>query len=811
MKSVEQDVRYALRVIKRSPGFTAVAALAIALAIGPTTTILSVANALLFRAPPGVEEPGELVTIHASQVVTTTFSTFSYPVFERYREAANGLSRVAALDFFPASLAAGGTREPELVAGVLVSADYFATLGTRPALGRLLQDREDRTPNGDALAVLSYSVWKQRFGADSSVIGQIVSINRTPFTVIGVAEEGFHGHAAGYDVSLWVPISMREALTGNDLSDAVTGITAVGRIADGSSIEQVDEAARIFSANLRAEYPDKFENERLMASPYSALLGELKGPFTLFMLFLIAISSVVLLIASVNVASMLLSRAADRTREMAVRLAVGAGRRRLVRQLLTESVLLFLLGGGAGALIAWWATRALAALDLPLPIPMTFDFTPDTRVLALTLAVVFGAGALFGLAPAREATRHDLASALKGGASDRVARRGRLRNVFVITQVAGSVVLLTAAGLFMRALARADSVDLGFDPRGVHVLSVDLGIHRYSPDEARAFYGDLIEGAEALPAVESAALATVLPLGFASYSTMFTLPGREPVLGQGLFRADINEVSAGYFRTLRIPILEGRPFAESDREGAPRVAIVNQAAAARLWPGQSAVGEMILWGDDSYEIVGVAGDGRYRSLADEGRALVYVAFDQRKAVAATLVVRTAAANMPSIGRQIRQIALDLDPDLPVQTNAPYSSIIGFALIPNQAAAWCSAGLGALGLVLAMVGLFGLLSYAVAQRRREIGVRIALGADASEINRLIVGRGLRLTAAGLAIGWPLAFLVAQVIRGVLYGVKAADPVTFAGIAVLFAAVAVAASYLPARRATKTDPMQVLRYE
>ncbi|MGD8866302.1 MAG: ABC transporter permease [Gemmatimonadales bacterium] len=811
MKSLEQDVRYALRLIKRSPGFTAVAALAIALAIGPTTTLLSVANALLLRTPPGVEKPGKLVTIHASQLATTTFSTFSYPVFERYRETANGLSHVAALDLFPASLAVGGTGEPALAAGFLVSADYFATLGTRPALGRLFREGEDRTPNGDALAVLSYQVWTQRFGADSSVIGRTVNINRTPFTVIGVAEEGFRGHAAGYDVSLWVPISMREAMTGNDLSDAVTGITAVGRIADGSSMQQVDEAARIFSSNLQAEYPDKFENERLTASPYSALLGELKGPVTMFMVFLIAVSCVVLLIASLNVASMLLSRAAGRTREMAVRLAVGAGRRRLVRQLLTESVLLFLLGGGAGTLIACWATRVLAALDLPLPIPMKFDLTPDMRVLAVTLAVVFFAGTLFGLAPAREATRHDLASALKSDVGDVGMRRGRLRNVFVVTQVAGSVVLLTAAGLFMRALSRADSVDLGFDPGGVHVLSVDLGVHRYSPDEARAFYGDLMERADALPAVESAALATALPLGFASYSTVFTLPGREPVLGQGLFRTDINEVSAGYFRTLRIPILEGRPFEESDREGAPRVAVVNHAAAARLWPGHTAVGETIAWGDDIYEIIGVAGDGRYRSLADDGRALVYIALDQRKAVAATLVVRTAAASLPSIGRQIRQIALDLDPDLPVQTNAPYSSIIGLALIPNQAAAWCSLGLGALGLVLALVGLFGLLSYAVALRRREIGVRIALGADTTEINRLIVGRALRLTAAGLAIGWPLAFLVARVVRGVLYGVRAADPVTFAGIAVLFAAVAAVASYLPARRASQTDPMQVLRHE
>ncbi|MGD8697769.1 MAG: ABC transporter permease [Gemmatimonadales bacterium] len=810
MDSLRQDVRYAYRLIKRSPGFTAVAALTIALAVGPTTTILSIANALLFRTPTGVLEPGGLVTVHASHVATTTFATFSYPVFERYRDAENGLSRVAAIDFFPASLASGGAGEPKLVAGVLASADYFATLGTRPALGRLFQAGEDRTPGGDARVVLSHSVWTQRFGADSSVVGRTVNVNRTPFTVIGVAEAGFHGHAAGYDISLWVPISMREAMTGNDLSDAVTGITAIGRIADGGSVQQVDQAARVISANLRSLDPERFENERITASPYSALLGELKGPFTLFMAFLVAISCIVLLIASVNVASMLLSRAAGRGREMAVRLAVGAGRRRLIRQLLTESVLLFLLGGGAGALVALWATRFLAALDFPLPIPMTFNFTPDTRVLALTLAVVFGAGALFGVAPARQATRHDLAIALKGEVCDRGTRRSRLRNVFVITQVAGSVVLLTVAGLFIRALSRADSVDLGFDPSGLHVLSVDLKLHRYAPDEARHFFSEIRERASSLPGVESAAVATVLPLGFASHSTMFALPGREPVLGQGLFRADINQVSTGYFQTMGIPLRAGRPFDPSDRDGAPRVAIVNQTAAAQFWSGQRAVGEVILLGDTRYEVVGVAEDGKYRSLSEEGRAVVYMAFDQRDVAAATLIVRGKTGAAP-IGRQVRQLALDLDPDLPVETNAPYSEIIGFALIPNQAAAWCALGMGALGLVLAMVGLFGLLSYGVAQRRREIGVRIALGANRLDINRLVVSRGLRLTAAGLVIGWPLAFLIAHIIRGVLYGVNASDPVTFAFIAMLFVGVAVLASYVPARRAARTDPMQVLRSE
>jgi predicted permease len=810
MDTLRQDIGYALRIFKRSPGFTAIAALIIALGIGPTTTILSVANALLHRIPPGVRGAGELVSVYGSEEGGLRWGTLSYPVFEDYRDADNGLMEVAALESFPASLSTRGAGEPQIATGLATSSSYFDILGTRPALGRFFLPDEDDAPTASPVAVLSHKTWTRRFGADPAVIGTTINLNRTSFTVIGVAEEGFNGHMAGYDVSVWVPIGMREAVNGRDLSDNVTGLAGVGRLAAGQSVGRAAEAARLISEGLRTGHPDIFEGHTIEVTPYSVMIDEARGPVTLFMALMLVVTGLVLLIASVNVASVMLARAAGRSREVAVRLAVGAGRWRLVRQLLTESVLLFLFGGCAGVLIAIWATGALAAVRLPVPIPLAFDFSPDLRVLVFTLIVSFAAGTLFGLAPALQATRQDLVTSLKVHPGDAPGGRSRLRSIFVVAQVAASVVLLVAAGMFLRALNRADEVDLGFDPANVHVLTTDVSIHRYSTEEGRAFYDELLERARALPGVESAGLAFGLPLGFTRISSIFTLPGREPVLGEGLRWASVSMVSGGYFETMRIPIVAGRAFDETDREGSVPVVMVNQTAARQFWPGEEAVGKPILMGDLQYEVVGVARDGKYRSLGDEPHPMVYRAIAQRYGSEASLVVRTTPG-APRIDRTLRALALELDPDLPVQTNAPFTQIIGVSLIPNRVAAWMALGFGALGLILASVGLFGVLSYAVAQRNREIGIRIALGADIGAVHGLVVRQGMRLTASGLVIGCLVAFGAAQLIRGLLFGLSPADPVAFGSIVLVFAAVGLLASYLPARRATRVDPMTALRQE
>jgi predicted permease len=720
------------------------------------------------------------------------------------------LSEVAAVEAFLASLSMRRAAEPELAIGLATSSNYFALLGTRPALGRFFLTEEDDAPNGNPVMVLSHRLWAQRFASDSSVIGSTVNLNRTSFTVVGVAEEGFVGHLVAYDVGLWVPIGMREAVIGRDLSDSSTGLVGVGRRAPGWSADQAIEAAAVITPRIQAQHPATFKDHSIRVARYSVMMDEARGPVTLFMVLLLVVTGIVLLIASVNVGSVMLSRAVGRSREVAVRLAVGAGRLRLVRQLLTESVMLFVLGGGAGVVIAIWATRALSTIELPVPLPVVFDFTPDWRVLVFTLAISFVFGTLFGLAPALQATKQDLVSSLKTAPGESPGGRSRLRNAFVVAQVAGSVVLLVAAGMFLRALDRADSLDLGFSPEDVHVLRVDVSLHRYTPEEGRSFYEQLLERADALPDVRSAGVASFLPLGLGSASAMFTLPGREPVVGDGLRRAYFSHVTGGYFETLRIPIMMGRALNRNDRAGTLPVMVVNEAAAQQFWPGETAVGKTVEWGETQYEVVGVAQDGKWVSLNAGPEPLIYMAFGQRHSDEASLVVRTAPG-APLVDLAIREIVLGWDPDLPGQMNAPYRQVVGISLLPNRITAWMALGFGALGLLLASVGLFGVLSYGVSQRTREIGIRIAIGANASDVYRLIMRQGLVLTAMGLAIGCVVAFGAAIGIRGLLFGVSPADPIAYAAIVFVLSVVGLLASFVPARRAMRTDPMTALRQE
>jgi predicted permease len=535
-----------------------------------------------------------------------------------------------------------------------------------------------------------------------------------------------------------------------------------------------------------------------------------RGPVTLFMVLLFGISGIVLLIACVNVAGMLLSRASSRSREIAVRLAIGAGRGTVVRQLLTESTMLFLLGGAGGTMLAIWATELLGSLRPPVPLPILISFTPDLRVLAFTIAVACVTGVAFGLAPALQVTKPDIVSSLKDEAGSGFLGRSRMRSVFVVAQITGSVILLVLAGAFARALSQADSVDLGFDPENVHVYSVDVSLHHYSSEEGETFFGTLRERASALPGVESTALAWVLPMGFDYIGTMFTTPDRADLGDEGLIGAALNAVTPEYFKTLRIGLIAGRAFTDGDREGTNPVVVVNQTAAEMFWPGQSAVGKQLQSDDDLYEVVGVTANGTYRTVGEDPRPMVYMARNQRTASSASLVVR-AAQGRSDIGREIAEIARGLDPDLPAQTNAPFTQVIGVSLLPNRAAAATAAAFGALGLVLAAVGLYGVLSYAVSLRIREIGIRIALGAGTRAIRRLVLEGGLKLIGFGLVIGLPLALGAAVLARSMLFGLSPVDPVTLGGIVVLFACVGLLAGYVPARRAIRTDPIVALRCE
>ena len=817
MDAILRDLRHATRLLRRSPGFTLLAALTIALGIGPTTTIISVANGLLVRTPVGVREPGGLLSVHAREGFGRGFSTMAYPDFEALRDGSGGRYRLSALEIFMAGLAARGGEGPERVTGMLVSADYFGILGTRPAVGRLFVAGEDDTPGGDPVVVLSHRLWTRRFGGDPSVVGRSIALNGGSYTVVGVAQEGFQGHVSAADFALWVPVTMRKALTGVDLGRNTTGITAVGRVSPGASLEQARAAMTTVWQRLRAEHDDLRGDEgsgtaradgpggmHVVVARYSVMIDQGRGPVTVFLALLLLVTGGVLLIASANVAGVFLARAAARSREIAIRLAMGAGRTQVVRLLVAESVLVFLLGGAAGAALAFWAARLLAAVRLPLPVQFAFDFTPDLPVLAVALVVTLAAGVFAGLTPAIRAGRQDVATVLKGSG---VATGGaRLRSAFVVAQVAGSVVLLVVGAVLLRALARADSVDLGFDPRNVHVLSLDLSMQRYTDERAAVFFRDLEERSAALPGVQAAALVTMPPMGFERAFTSFRTPENARYE-----QAGINAVSPRFFETMRIGLVAGRVFAPTDRSGTAPVVVVNREAARRFWPGRDAVGRPLEGRNRPYTIVGVVEDIASTSLGAPASPMVYFPFEQWGGKqSASLVVRAETGTAP-VARAVRAVALALDGDLPAMLDAPYEQVIGVSLVPNRVAAAVSGAMGLLGLVLAAVGLFGLLSYVVSLRSREMGIRMALGASPEAVRRLVLRQGVRLVALGLLCGGPVALGAAFLMRGMLVGLSPADPLTFGAVVGLLIAVGVSASWLPARRATAGDPAVVLRSE
>jgi predicted permease len=813
MQSILHDIRYAARILKRSPGFTLVAALTVALGIGATTTIFSAVNSVLLKPPPGVRDSGKLVRLYRVAEDGSSFHEISYPNYLEYRAADTGLSDVAATAV--QAVVISGEAEPEAMFGLLVSGNFLGMLGVRPALGRFFAVGDDQAAAAERAAVLSHGTWTRRFGRDSSIVGRTVHLNRVPFTVIGVTQEGFRGPNSMVDVGVWLPIEAAPALVDEiDLrSRAVTFIDAFGRRAPGVSAERAEAALNQISANLRAEFPDGNPDHGIDVRPYRPVGTRAFGPAMGFSLFLFLISGTVLLIACLNVGNMLLARAAQRGKEMAVRLALGAARRRVVRQLLTESAMLFTLGGAGGVLIALYATRLLSAYQLPFDVPVVIDFAPDMRALAFSLAVASLTGLAFGLAPAMHVTRPDLQSSLRSGTAAGGAARSRLRSAFVVTQVAGSALLLVGAGLFARGLARAGSVELGFEPDGVHALSTELEMYGYSTEGAVDFYRDLMERAAQLPDVESVAAIDAPPVTLGGRSTAFGLVGRPRVDEDERPQTDYSRVTPGYFATFHVPIARGRRFNEADRNDAVHVAIVNETFARRSWPGDDPLGKRIRLSaleDAELEIVGVTRNAKYRSLTEEPRAMVYVPYEQWPTTSMVVLARVERRGA-NVTAEMRGVVRGLDASLPIDANVPYRELMGIAMLPSRAAALFTTLFGGVGLMLAALGLYGILAFAVAQRTREIGIRMALGARTGAVRTLIIRGGVKLVAIGLAIGFVIALAVTRLLRGLLYGVSPTDPITFGGIALLLVGVALAAAYVPAWRATRIDPVEALRAE
>ena len=817
------DIRYALRALRRSPGFTLAAVLTLALGIGANSTIFSVVSAVLLRPPAQIREPERLVHVFTSDYSGPRYGASSYADYLDFRDGATGVVGLTAFAPSPLNFSTGGAASR--VWGEEVSGNYFSVLGVAPALGRTFVPDAERTQRAEPVAVLSYALWQRAFGADSGVIGREVRVNGYPFTVIGVAPAHFHGSIRGVQADIWVPYATRgflspERTAGDgalDMQRGDRGLFIIGRLSPGTTLAAAQTSFDVIARRLHDAYPefwsDVHEESRvitLTSERDSRVLPQLRGAVIGFFGLLMTVVGLMLLICCANVANLLLARAAGRRREVSIRLALGAGRARLVRQLLTETAVIAILGGAVGLLLAKWATGLLVAFKPPLPVPVALDISLDGRVLAFTAAVAALTGFIAGAAPALGAARLDLVSALKGMTSDSGRRRRRpaLRSVLVVSQVATCVILLTMAGLLLRSLRAAQNADLGFAPSGIAIFSTELGSQGYNEARGRAFYDDLLSRVAALPSVRAASLAESTPLGLDYSRRGVRVEGYEAKPGEDMeFGANI--VGPGYLGLMRIPLERGRDFTERDRAGSLPVAIVNQSFARRFWPGEDPIGKRIQVGDSLREVVGVAHDSRTRSLNESPTPYFYLPFLQYYQPNMTLEVRTAgdpAGIIPAVRREIAA----LDRDLPVESGT-LEDALGLSLLPQRAGATLLGIFSLLGLVLASIGLYGVVAYAVAQRTRELGIRVALGAEPGNIYRVVLGHGVKLTFLGLIIGIGAALLLARLARGVLFGVSSTDPVTLGSVAAILAAVALLASFIPARRATRVDPLVALREE
>jgi predicted permease len=807
-----QDARYALRLLRRSPLFTLTAALSLAIGIGANTTIFSVASALLLRPLPGLADAGRLVDVGRTRD-GRGFDTVSYPTYQDVRERATSLSGLYAIRLEPQPMSLAGTGGAESVHGTAVSGNYFDVLGTQARLGRLFTDADDRRDS--PAVVISHELWQRRFASDPSIAGREVTISGTPRVVIGVAPAGFQGTTL-LRSDLWVPLTARAGGPGG--TDLLTERRAVwlfmgGRLKPGVTVPQANAEMQAIGETLAREYPDAYRSRGLALTPSAVIPGRV-NMVSGFLALLMGIVSLVLLIACVNVAGMLLARAAARRREIAVRLAIGAGRARLVRQLLTETTVLFGAGCGMGIILSGWLTSLLLAVLPSLPMPLGVDITTDWRVVAFAIGLSLVAAVVSGLVPALQASRPDLVPSLKVQGQGSGSRL-RLRNAFVVGQITLSLLLVIAAGLFLRALGHAASIQPGFDQTNVDVVSLDLAVAGMTTEQGKAFAKDMVERARALPGVRAAVLAVDLPLDGGRFSFgQLRLPGSADGTPAGTAPTDWNLVTPGFFGTLGVPLLKGRDFSDTDTDTAPAVGIVNQALARRLFGDDDPIGRQVEvstpMSSDAQRItvVGVAADARFVSLGEAATPYFYAPLSQRYMSRVSLVVKsTGRTSIP----QVRSMLRDMNPHLPVTSAMPLDQVTALGLIPQRIAASVAGTLGIVGLLLAAIGIYGVTSYSVSRRTREIGIRIALGADRANVLRLILRQGVLLTVIGVAIGLACAAAATRLLQNLLYGVSAMDPLTFAGTTLLFVIIAVAATYLPARRATRIDPMVALRVD
>ena len=811
------DLRYGLRMLAKSRAFTVIAALSLALGIGANTAIFSLVNAVLLKPMP-IEAADRLAAVFTADERNPGNLPLSHLNFKDLRETNDVFTGMAAFAFAQLNYSSGS--ESEQIPAQVVTANYFSLLGAHPALGRGFLPEEEQV--AVPVAVVSYGFWQRSLGSNPAVLGTTLTLNRTPFTVVGVAPKGFAGTLLGGGPSVWVPMSMHGVVQPNfDWYDTRRGLFlfAFGRLKPGVSVEQAGSHIKQTFARLEDAFP--VDNKGRTAGAVALLDARLNpdgrgGPaIAQLSAVLMIVVGIVLLIACANVANLLLARASGRRREIAIRLALGASRKRLFRQLLTESMLLACIGGALGILLAYWAVDALAATDLPLPFPVDDTLALDGRVLGFTAALALFTGLLFGLAPAIQASRPDVVPVLKdelipsGTRRRGIAALFNLRQGLVVLQIALSLISLVAAGLFIRSLRDSQRIDPGFETSGVLVMTFNLGREGYTPERGQLFYQQMAERAGALPGARSAAVASSPPLAGGFARSVF--PEGQDTSTQGRTLVQVNDVSAGYFTTIGIPILRGRDFTAADTEGAPLVVVVNETMASRFWPGEDAIGKRFkFFGDDAYTtIVGVARNAKYNGVGENPIPFIYEPLRQNYSPTATLHVR-ADGNAASLASAVRRAAQEIDPSLAVFNIRTLEEQVTRSLGALRVNAMLLAMFGGLALLLASIGLYGVANYSVSQRTREIGVRVALGASSASVVRLVLGQGLALVAAGLLLGVAGALTLSWLVpAGLLQHVSPRDPFTLTTTSLMLTAVALAASCVPAYRATRIDPLVALR--
>jgi predicted permease len=821
------DVRFALRWLRKSPGFTLVAVASLAIGIGFNTALFAIVDALLFKPLP-VAAPERLVDVFTSDSAgTTPFSTSSYPDYldlQAQNDVFDGI-----VGYSPMMAALNLDNRSRLAMGEIVTGNYFRVFGVTAARGRTILP-EDDAPGAPRVTMVSHRYWTRELGSAPDAVGRTLRIRGTPYTIVGVAPPGFTGMVPVLSPEMWIPVSASlevEPVGMHDTIPSPTGTTRLDRRADrwlfmrarlkpGRSADEALANVAVLMSRLEAANPITNKGRHLTVKPTHDVhvhpaADSIMLPIATGLMIVVGL---VLLIACANVASMLLARASSRQKEIGIRLAIGAGRGRVVRQFITESVLISLIGAVGGTMLAWWLTSAVAALSLPLPIPLAFDLHIDARVLAFAFVATIVAGLLAGIAPAVQASKTDVTADLRGEtfAGRAAGHRWTLRDALVAGQMAVTALLLVVAALLTRSLVAAQRTSAGFAVNRLAIVSTDTAMLQYSQDRSRQFYEQAITRVTSIPGVESAALATRVPLQVNPNRWEIWIPDRHGI-GQHGDTIEVTTVSIDYFKTMGVPIVEGRAFVDGDRPDTPRVAIVNETFERKYWPGASAIGKTFRTrGSDGpvFQIVGVSADHKVLTLSEPPTPFLHISRGQRPNSYTAIIARTRG-NASALLRDMRRELLALEPNLVFIENQTMEAEVDATLFPMRASAWLVSGIGGIAMLLAAIGLYGVIAYSVARRTREIGIRMALGARPGTVIALVMQQGLLVAVVGLVAGSLLAAVAARAIAGVLYGVSAADPLSWISAAVVLLGASALANLIPAWRAARVAPSDALRTE